>query len=66
MRSASVTSRVSVSGACLIPSASSWSGVKGVGRVSFTHRDVVRHDLVARIVDAYDRRDAQRKNTPEK
>ena len=41
-------------------------GVKGVGRVSFTHRDVVRHDLVARIVDAYDRRDAQRKNAPEK
>ena len=41
-------------------------GVKGVGRVSFTHRDVVRHDLVARIVDAYDKRDAQRKNAPEK
>lgn len=41
-------------------------GVKGVGRVSFTHRDVVRHDLVARIVDAYDRRDAQRKHAPEK
>ncbi len=36
-------------------------GVKGVGRVSFTQRDVVRHDLVARIVGAYDRRDAQRK-----
>jgi phosphate starvation-inducible PhoH-like protein len=37
-------------------------GVMGVGRVSFTHRDVVRHDLVARIVDAYDRRDTARKN----
>ncbi len=36
-------------------------GVTGVGRVSFTHRDVVRHDLVARIVDAYDKRDAARK-----
>lgn len=41
-------------------------GVQGVGRISFTSRDVVRHDLVARIVEAYDRRDAQRKNTPEK
>jgi phosphate starvation-inducible PhoH-like protein len=25
--------------------------------VQFTHRDVVRHDLVTRIVRAYDRRD---------
>jgi phosphate starvation-inducible PhoH-like protein len=37
--------------------------VKGVGRIAFTHRDVVRHDLVARIVDAYDKRDAKRKAT---
>ena len=36
--------------------------VEGVGRVSFTARDVVRHDLVTRIVEAYDRRDAARKN----
>ncbi len=36
-------------------------GVKGVGRASFTHRDVVRHDLVTRIVEAYDKRDAARK-----
>ena len=35
--------------------------IKGMGRVSFTHRDVVRHDLVTRIVEAYDKRDAQRK-----
>ena len=35
--------------------------VKGVGRVNFTHRDVVRHDLVTRIVEAYDKRDAARK-----
>ncbi len=34
--------------------------LKGVGRVSFTHVDVVRHDLVARIVEAYDKRDAKR------
>ena len=32
--------------------------VEGVGRISFTARDVVRHDLVTRIVEAYDRRDA--------
>jgi phosphate starvation-inducible PhoH-like protein len=35
--------------------------VKGVGLVRFTARDVVRHDLVTRIVEAYDRRDAKRK-----
>ena len=35
-------------------------GMKGVGQVSFTHLDVVRHDLVARIVEAYDKRDSQR------
>jgi phosphate starvation-inducible protein PhoH and related proteins len=29
-------------------------GVKGVAQVSFTAADVVRHDLVARIVKAYD------------
>jgi phosphate starvation-inducible PhoH-like protein len=32
---------------------------KGIGRVAFTHIDVVRHDLVTRIVEAYDRRDAK-------
>ena len=35
--------------------------LRDVGGVSFTFfeaRDVVRHPLVARIVDAYDRRDA--------
>jgi len=39
--------------------------IKGVGRVSFTHRDVVRHDLVTRIVEAYDKRDAARKKSAE-
>lgn len=29
----------------------------GIGTVHFTHRDVVRHDLVTRIVHAYDKRD---------
>jgi phosphate starvation-inducible PhoH-like protein len=30
-------------------------GVEGVGHVAFTHEDVIRHELVARIVEAYDR-----------
>ena len=34
-------------------------GVEGVSFTFFEARDVVRHPLVARIVDAYDRRDAQ-------
>ncbi len=33
-------------------------GVTGLSVVRFTQRDVVRHPLVARIVDAYDQRDA--------
>lgn len=41
------------------------NNVNGIGHVSFTHRDVVRHDLVTRIVAAYDRRDAQRKQSSE-
>ena len=36
-------------------------GVEGIGLVRFTARDVVRHDLVTRIVEASDARDAQRK-----
>src|SRR5260221_1443965 len=31
------------------------NGIEGVGHVFFTHEDVIRHDLVARIVEAYDR-----------
>ena len=30
------------------------ANVEGVGHVVFTHEDVIRHELVARIVDAYD------------
>ena len=30
-------------------------GIDGVGHVAFTHEDVIRHELVARIVAAYDR-----------
>jgi phosphate starvation-inducible protein PhoH and related proteins len=29
-------------------------GVEGIGRVTFKEQDVVRHDLVRRIVTAYD------------
>ena len=31
------------------------SDIEGVGHVAFTHEDVIRHELVARIVEAYDR-----------
>jgi phosphate starvation-inducible PhoH-like protein len=31
------------------------AGVEGIGHVTFTTDDVVRHELVARIVEAYDR-----------
>jgi phosphate starvation-inducible PhoH-like protein len=34
--------------------------VEGIGHVVFTHQDVVRHELVARIVEAYDRASAAR------
>ncbi len=33
------------------------AGIEGVGHVAFTHEDVIRHELVARIVAAYDRAD---------
>ncbi len=36
------------------------NGVEGVRFVHFTDRDVVRHDMVARIVRAYDERDRRR------
>ena len=31
-------------------------GIASVGHVAFTHEDVIRHELVARIVQAYDRK----------
>jgi phosphate starvation-inducible PhoH-like protein len=34
-------------------------GVKGVAFSYFTAKDVVRHPLVARIIEAYDRDDAR-------
>jgi phosphate starvation-inducible protein PhoH and related proteins len=32
--------------------------VEGIGHVTFTHHDVIRHELVARIVEAYDKASA--------
>jgi phosphate starvation-inducible PhoH-like protein len=34
-------------------------GVEGIGWVEFDDRDVIRHELVARIVRAYDRAEKQ-------
>jgi phosphate starvation-inducible PhoH-like protein len=36
------------------------AGIEGVGHIAFTHEDVIRHELVARIVAAYDRATARR------
>ena len=38
----------------LIEAVSILDGVEGVGRITFQHQDVVRHDLVRRIVRAYE------------
>ena len=35
-------------------------GVEGIGRIAFTDKDVVRHELVARIVRAYDAHDRKK------
>ena len=37
-------------------------GVKGIGRVEFTKKDIVRHKLVQRIVEAYDKKKKKKKN----
>ena len=37
--------------------------VKGIGRVQFEKKDIVRHKLVQRIVEAYDQFDAQNRET---
>ena len=36
------------------------AGIEGVGHIAFTHEDVIRHELVARIVAAYDRATARK------
>ena len=40
-------------------------GVEGIGRVSFTSADVIRHELVARIVEAYEREAANKRGRRE-
>jgi phosphate starvation-inducible PhoH-like protein len=34
--------------------------VKGVGKVEFNKKDIVRHKLVQRIVEAYEKSEAQK------
>jgi phosphate starvation-inducible PhoH-like protein len=36
------------------------AGIEGIGHIAFTHEDVIRHELVARIVAAYDRATGRR------
>lgn len=38
--------------------------VKGIGRVEFKKKDIVRHHLVQRIVEAYERHDEEERATP--
>jgi len=40
-------------------------GVEGISIVPFSSGDVVRHELVARIVDAYDKAAAKKRERPE-
>jgi phosphate starvation-inducible PhoH-like protein len=40
-------------------------GVEGIGYVTFTSADVVRHELVARIVEAYDKASARKRERSE-
>ncbi len=41
-------------------------GVEGIALIEFTHRDVVRHRLVQRIVDRYDQWEASQRNGGER
>ena len=40
-------------------------GTRGIGYIAFQRGDIVRHPLVQRVVDAYDRYDAERKKEAE-
>lgn len=40
-------------------------GTRGIGYIAFQRADIVRHPLVQRVVDAYDRYDAERKKVAE-
>ena len=37
-------------------------GVKGIGKIEFDKKDIVRHNLVQRIVEAYDKFDEKRRS----
>jgi phosphate starvation-inducible PhoH-like protein len=39
-------------------------GIDGIAHVSFSSADVIRHELVARIVDAYDKAAARKRDRP--
>lgn len=41
-------------------------GIEGIGRVEFTKKDIVRHKLVQRIVEAYDKFDRNKQRTAKK
>lgn len=41
------------------------SDVSGIGKVEFGKKDIVRHSLVQRIVEAYEHFDRQQKDTPD-
>ncbi|NDV68344.1 PhoH family protein [Dysgonomonas sp. 25] len=41
-------------------------GVKGIGHVEFDKKDIVRHSLVQRIVEAYEKEDAREKKDRDK
>ena len=45
----------------LIPARQILKGVNGIGKIEFTKKDIVRHKLVQRIVEAYDKFDDKRK-----
>lgn len=41
-------------------------GVKGIGKITFNKKDIVRHKLVQRIVEAYDKFDTKKKENLKK
>jgi phosphate starvation-inducible PhoH-like protein len=49
----------------LIQAMSILKEVKGIGKITFNKNDIVRHKLVKRIVEAYDKFDAKRKKEAE-
>ena len=40
------------------------NGIEGIGICTLDHKDVVRHELVQRIVDAYDAYFTEKKQAP--